>query len=165
MWNGSRTIDQTIDGGNIHVHLQNWGDGTGRLAQCVHQSRVPCLRRGLRTQTMRRSLSLVATLAAMALSGCLCSDETVVKRPAPDGRHVAILLRRGCGATTSDATEIVIRGRWSLRSHTAVVMDEPARIELEWRSSSELLVKHTPSRVYRDESVVDGVHIHRVVQP
>jgi hypothetical protein len=44
-------------------------------------------------------------------------------------------------------------------------MDEQAHIELEWRSASELLVKHSPSRVYKDESVVDGVHITRVLIP
>ena len=114
---------------------------------------------------MRQSLSAVTLLAAIALSGCLCSEETVVKRPAPDERHVAAVVRRGCGATTSDAAQIVIRGRWSFRSHAAVVMDEPAHSELEWRSPSELLVKHSPSRVYEDESVVDGVHIRRLLTP
>jgi hypothetical protein len=111
---------------------------------------------------MKRSLSALALTTAL-LSGCLCSDETVVKRPAPDRRHIAALVHRGCGATASDAAQVEIRGCWSFRSQTAIVMDEPARIELEWRSPGELLVKHTPSRVYKDERDVDGVHIRRVL--
>jgi len=100
-------------------------------------------------------------LATLVLTSCLCSDETLAERTSPDGRHVAVILSRDCGATTAVAVHIIIRRRW-FGSDTAVVLNDPAHVEVEWRSSNELLIRHSPASVFGEESEVDGVRIVRV---
>jgi hypothetical protein len=103
--------------------------------------------------------------ALLVVSGCLCSDELVLEKVSPDGRHVATVVRRDCGATTSYATHLRISRRWwrGGATYLAVVLEEPAKLDVVWRSATELTMLHTATRVYRDEKLVDGVRIERVV--
>ena len=39
----------------------------------------------------------------------LCGEETVLERTSPDGRYVAVLMTRNCGATTSYVAHINLR--------------------------------------------------------
>jgi hypothetical protein len=108
---------------------------------------------------------LAAFCALLAVSGCLCSDEVVLEKVSPDGRHVATVIRRDCGATTSYATHLRISRRWwrGGATYLAVVLEEPANLEVVWRSATELRMMHTPTRVFRDETLVDAVRIERLV--
>jgi hypothetical protein len=108
--------------------------------------------------------SAIVIVIAALLSGCLCSTETVAERTSPDGRHVAVVQRRGCGATTADVIRIVVRSRWRFAADPVVVMDEPSSIDVKWRSSTELVVTHSDVRVHKDEAQVDGVRITRIVK-
>ena len=46
---------------------------------------------------------LIAMVALAELSGCsLCKDEVLEKAASPDGKRVAIILTRDCGATPSE---------------------------------------------------------------
>jgi len=116
---------------------------------------------------LRRCNVIITLCALLVLTGCLCSDEVVLEKVSPDGRHVATVVRRDCGATTDYATHVRISRRWWRGGGTslAVVLEEPAKIDVVWRSATELQVLHTPARVFRDEKLVDSVRIERLPQP
>ena len=56
--------------------------------------------------------TMSATVAACALTCCsgACRDTLVSKYPSPDGRFVAVVFYRNCGATTAFTTEISVVG-------------------------------------------------------
>jgi|SRR5437762_96329 len=54
-------------------------------------------------QLLKAAPFLIAMVALAVLSGCnLCKDEVLEKVASPDGKRVAIILTRDCGATTSE---------------------------------------------------------------
>ena len=108
---------------------------------------------------------VVAFCVLLVVSGCMCSDEVVLEKVSPDGRHVATVIRRDCGATANYATHVRISRRWwrGGRTYPAIVLEEPAKLDVVWRSATELRVLHTATRVFRDEKLVDGVRIERMV--
>jgi type VI protein secretion system component VasK len=55
------------------------------------------------TQLLKTASLLILVLAFEELSGCnLCKDEVLEKAASPDGKWVATIMTRDCGATTSE---------------------------------------------------------------
>lgn len=56
---------------------------------------------------LRAASFLILVLALAELSGCdLCTDEVLEKVVSPDGKWVATIKTRGCGATTSEYVSV-----------------------------------------------------------
>ena len=54
-------------------------------------------------QLLRAAAFLALLMALEELAGCnLCKDEVLEKAASPDGKRVATVLTRDCGATTSE---------------------------------------------------------------
>ena len=65
---------------------------------------------------MRRLLALTLGLLAFAIAGSLllhfnplCGEEMITDKTLPDGRYVATLMSRNCGATTAYVAHINLR--------------------------------------------------------
>jgi hypothetical protein len=66
---------------------------------------------------MRKVLSIAIGAVVLAVVGVslllhfdpLCGEELVMEKPSPDGRYVAALMNRNCGATTPYAAHINLR--------------------------------------------------------
>jgi hypothetical protein len=65
---------------------------------------------------MRKFLVIVLGLATLAVAGSwvlhfnpLCGEQTVLEKTSPDGRYVAVLMTRNCGATTPYVAHINLR--------------------------------------------------------
>ncbi len=95
-----------------------------------------------------------------------CSNEVITERTSPDGRYVAIVFDRGCGATTSNERIVMIQGsKDSLKpnDYTAWVFTakyEP-QIELRWVDKAHLVVSSSsndespkPVEQWHDVSII-----------
>jgi hypothetical protein len=53
---------------------------------------------------------MIFVLAGVALAGCSdgCENVEVSRSDSPDGRHVAVLFQRDCGATTGFTTQLSV---------------------------------------------------------
>lgn len=116
-------------------------------------------------------------LAFMAVSsvGCsdTCADDIVSRVTSPDGRHVAVLFQRDCGATTGFSTQISIVdvGSKPVGGGNVFVADDDhgsARAgawggpwaEARWLQNDRLIVRYaSKSRLFRTEAVVSGVRV------
>jgi len=65
---------------------------------------------------MRKLSIIILGLAILGVGGALvvhfnplCGEEMVMEKAAPDGRYVAVLMTRNCGATTGYVAHINIR--------------------------------------------------------
>ena len=103
-----------------------------------------------------------------------CENTVLSKSSSPDGKKEAIVFERGCGATTSESTQVSIASkgslflerptRWSSTAGGNVLVVEDAGsgssepVEAHWASSQRLIVTHGPgSTVFKQESSVLGV--------
>jgi hypothetical protein len=109
------------------------------------------------------ALRIVIAVLVCALAGCsfLCQDTLVSKHNSPDGRFVAVVFHRNCGATTPFTTEISVTGSGDDVSGGSAgnifsMTDPPGSTEtlsrngvievrLNWRSPQLLLIS-TPQR-------------------
>lgn len=97
-----------------------------------------------------------------------CADSLVSSLDAPDGRHVAFVFRRECGATAPDSTQVNVQPADTQLSgekyKAAVVVDGTIPLKLKWESASQLVVIGiTSQRVYRQERVADdGIRIEYI---
>jgi hypothetical protein len=66
---------------------------------------------------MKKSLILVAVIVpVIALlwigwrsTGSICGEQVVSEKTSPDGRYIAVWMRRNCGATTAEADHVNMR--------------------------------------------------------
>lgn len=89
--------------------------------------------------------TLLAALMLL-LDGCgMCSDEIITQVRSPDGRYDAVVLVRGCGATTSDVTRIHLEERrWLLPNSVeliAVGHYRPPEMRVSWMADRRLLIE------------------------
>lgn len=110
---------------------------------------------------------------ALFISACGCQNELQDSVPAPDGRHVAVLFQRNCGATTGDNLELsLIRSAGMPHGDgNAFIADAPARdsagmvamvslVKLQWLSTRALQVSYDRRlRVFRQETRVEGITV------
>ena len=94
-----------------------------------------------------------------------CTDSLVSRLDAPDGRHVAFVFRRECGATAPDSTQVNVQPAGTTLNgkdyKAAVVVDGAVPLNLRWDSANQLVVIGiTSQRLYRQERVAsDGIKI------
>lgn len=127
---------------------------------------------------------LRATLITCMLLISACSDgcgnEELARVISPDGRHVAIIFERSCGATTGFSTQISVlkKGRDVAGSGNTFVVDsdhgtvhrdgwEGPIAEATWLSSDHLLVSYAArSRIFKQVRQIEGVTVsYEPVEP
>lgn len=113
--------------------------------------------------------------ALMFCSGCTdaCQNTVASRSLSPDGKHVAVLFQRDCGATTGFSTQISIldpSGSPSGSGNTFIADDDhgAARVgswdgswaETKWLSADRLLVRYAAkSRLFKQNERVSDVNI------
>jgi len=90
-------------------------------------------------------VSVSMVLLLLSLSGCSpCRDKTIAESRSPDGSRMATASSRDCGATTSEQSRVVLRPTLKNSSEIEQVVFSARyehKIDLSWRSSSELVVR------------------------
>lgn len=137
----------------------------------------------MESRTVRLLLMLAASTAAMlvfvaafwfALVVEACENNVGERVLSPDGKRVAVVYQRGCGATTGFSTQISIIGsRDTPRSggNTFIADDRNGvsprgswggpMVRVWWTSSDELTVAHHPGiRVFDQRDRVRRVSVH-----
>jgi len=119
-----------------------------------------------------REMRIVAAILVLVLAGYLwvqrmpifgCHDEVAFQAWSPDGRHLAAIVIRDCGATTGLATHVVISAQ-PLRlpigaDEASCVFDDSSGVRLRWNTSNELKVHPGRGKAFRSEAVAMGVRI------
>ncbi|MEO8275761.1 MAG: hypothetical protein ABI639_06045 [Thermoanaerobaculia bacterium] len=109
-------------------------------------------------------------VAALSFVGCQrqthfdCADSVKRELISPDGRYVALMFERDCGATTSVSTLVAIREsrkRLDLKEARLILsLKESWDLALEWNSPQALTI-HLPegARTYTKLATWQGVQI------
>ena len=106
---------------------------------------------------MRRYLAgaLIAGILGL-VCGCqrlLCSDSLKAETPSPDGRFVAGVFERNCGATTGFVTYVALRskdGSFSQDVNFAVlVLDTDDQPKMQWTDGRTLMIELSKEAVAR----------------
>lgn len=111
----------------------------------------------------------------MICSGCSdgCQNTAAARSVSPDGKHVAVLFERDCGATTGFSTQISVldAGENLSGSGNTFIADDDhgaARVgswdgswaETKWLSADRLLVRYAAkSRLFKQNKRVSDVNI------
>ena len=122
---------------------------------------------------MLRMSILAAGLIAQG--GCAdgCANEVITSAEAPDGRHLAVMFQRDCGATTGFSTQISVlkQGDELSGSGNAFRADTDHGTaaagdwggpwaELVWTAPDRLVIRYAAkSRLFEQDSQVSGVKI------
>jgi hypothetical protein len=113
---------------------------------------------------MRRALLLLAL--APTLAGCdlhSCANRPLLSVAAPDGRHVAAVFERACGATTGFSMQVSLidRGESPAGAGNILILGEGEPVpRVEWLGPDRLLITTgRGARTFLHESERDGVRI------
>ena len=83
-------------------------------------------------------------LLAVCVSGCgLCSERVVQTRLSSDGKVVATVVVRDCGATTSEVTLILIKSRYrwlGLDEKVVANLKYTHDVDVNWLASDQLVI-------------------------
>jgi len=99
-------------------------------------------------------------------SSCaVCGDVTLSRVVSPDGRFVAELMERNCGATTDYARRVDLdrTGMSGLfvKSETVFVVEGQVPVALSWaRDARTLEINHTGGTVFRNTPAWRGLRIN-----
>jgi len=93
-----------------------------------------------------------------------CAGSVLSATPSPDGKAVAYVFYRACGATAPDSTQVNIQPIGtpydSEKYKVFVVVGGAPVLTLRWESANRLAVSGIASeRIYRQESSVGNVEI------
>lgn len=93
-----------------------------------------------------------------------CDEQVLSRSVSPDGLHVASAVSVQCGATTKDATWVLLSrsGRVPSRERDNVATFEGGEVDLDWDEES-LQVFHRGARLHRMDKTADGVAIEYVM--
>jgi len=119
-------------------------------------------------------LSVVgAAIAGRNLAGD-CENEILTELPSPDGRLIAVVFERDCGATTDFSTQVSVLPKASRlpdqggnvfvadTNHGAVPPGPGGGPEVEviWSDRATLMIRHrSEARVFKSERRVKGVTV------
>ena len=106
------------------------------------------------------------TLSALLLTGCLCKDTEEGLVASPNGRYVARLYVRDCGATTSPYTHVVLRSSGAHllgpndNDFVFTVKYDPV-IKIQWKDDSHLAISYSsdPHNVLLAKERWEGIEI------
>jgi hypothetical protein len=109
-----------------------------------------------------RFLALILlTLTASACGAGLCGNVVAQQEPSPDGRHVAVVFTRDCGATTGFSNQVAILDAGATlpdRGGNAFVASDSSAVRVYWRADT-LIITHAAADPIRAESLVSDVPI------
>jgi hypothetical protein len=87
-------------------------------------------------------------VCSMLFSGCLnpCDDELKSELASPDGKYIAGVFVRGCGATTSNFTHVMLRSQRFFSSYrddniVFTVKYDP-EVKLHWKDLTHLMIRY-----------------------
>ncbi len=95
-------------------------------------------------QLLRAAAFLVSVVALEELTGCnLCKDEVLEKAASPDGKRVATILTRDCGATTSEYMAVNVQDAKQKRHDVekdVFVIKHIHRLHISWEGNDSLTI-------------------------
>lgn len=95
-------------------------------------------------QLLRAASFLILVLALEELTGCnLCKDEVLEKAASPDGKRVATILTRDCGATTSEYMGVNLQDVKQKHLETkneVFVTKHIHRLHVSWQGNDSLTI-------------------------
>lgn len=105
--------------------------------------------------------SVLVVLVAAVLGGCIvspCDNDVVSEVRSPDGRRIATVFERGCGATTQTATVVALRDADAAfdgeqQDDWVLVVADTVSVEMSWPTPDRLDVRHAPSDRVRLQQV------------
>jgi hypothetical protein len=90
-------------------------------------------------------LGAFAALGLVGLSGCfVCEDEILERITSPDGKWTAIILTRGCGATTSEYMHVVLQDsnhKFSVEHDSVFATKYIHRLHVSWKGNDSLIIE------------------------
>ena len=105
----------------------------------------------------------------LVTAGCsqpACDNVVLAEVTSPDGKKVASLFERNCGATTDYAQVVTIRDRGSRfdgndTQDFIFTMQGQQKIEVQWESDSRLVIERPPSAkdIFKELKSWKGVEI------
>ena len=114
-------------------------------------------------------ITLACVLPLVAVAGCYswlvgdCADNVKSQSVSPDGRYIARLVERDCGATTDYSTVVDLRlSSESLDSHQDNwILTMPGRhsITLTWQGNTELMIMLPQSRTVVQKTAWGDVEV------
>jgi hypothetical protein len=92
------------------------------------------------------------------------SDKTITEVPSPDGKHVATLFERDCGATTDFSMIVVLRRtaqNFNPEKNRIFIVSGKTEIDVRWADKSHLDIFHNaPSnKIFKAENEFDSITI------
>lgn len=91
-----------------------------------------------------------------------CSDTILAEEKSPDGRYIATLFERDCGATTDFSTIVNLReinSKFDPDDGTIFVVSGRHPVKLIWKSEVELLVICKSGEVFRSEPAWQNIKV------
>ena len=122
---------------------------------------------GLATLAIGGVIALWPSEESLFLTGG-CGEEVISSTTSPNGRYVAVVFERNCGATTGWVTHVNLRevGRdfpttaaGTVDAGCIYLADGKPPLKLTWESSSQLRIKAAPAETWVQESNWKGVAI------
>ena len=121
-------------------------------------------------------LGVVAIVASLTYAAIVltpwsigpCGEDEGVQSYSPDGKHLAKVFIRSCGATTGWLTHVNLRSRWGYFNPTwqgTIRQDEVfsircrSKVNLVWRDNSNLEIQHPDCKTCDDGQ--DGASLER----
>lgn len=81
-----------------------------------------------------------------------CDDAVISEVVSPDGRYVATVLERDCGATTDYSTMVALRDAAQpieeAKQTPVLVIESRVMIDLQWGADRKLLIVFPPSETF-----------------
>jgi len=102
------------------------------------------------------------------LAGCSafapCENVVSLSSKSPNGVHQVVVFTRSCGATTSDSTQVSLLPSGKNigdENGNVVVCGDEESVKVHWKSGSTVVISPIgTSKIFKKESLVDGIHIH-----
>ncbi|MFK5707527.1 DUF5412 family protein [Lysinibacillus boronitolerans] len=98
------------------------------------------------------------------LFGDMCGNEIIQEVPSPNGKKVAYLFNRDCGATTSVSFQLSIMNKDDkLPNKSGNTFVSDGEFTIEWINEKNLRINYKESsRIYEKDTRVNGIKIKYV---
>ena len=95
------------------------------------------------------------------MANAMCVEAVVVTVRSPDGRHVAALKTRDCGAVTREATHLILSGSAGpdANDESVFIAEFEGDARLNWKNDHELEVDGKCRRLFKATSMVGDVKL------
>ena len=105
--------------------------------------------------------------SAAAFVSCMpidCKDTVLLDSPSPNGKIIATVFERDCGATTAKNVQVCFRVSTAAfnpkQQESFLVLETDGKIELSWTNQDKLIVQvPNQSKIFRNKTDSNGVKI------